>query len=100
MSFIYSKNPSTGKVIWKGEKANVSELDTIIEASKKAQRDWRDVDIEDRKLVLTKFAQVAQERMEELATAIASENGKPFWEAKAEVNSLISKTKAVIASYE
>ena len=100
MKVLYSRNPSTGEVIWKKETTSALDLDRIIDVSIKEQSNYQNVDIENRKQILMNFAQIAQDRMEELSAAISSENGKPLWEAKAEVNSLISKTKATISSYE
>lgn len=100
MTVLCSRNPSTGKVVWKKEMTTTMEINRIVDISIMKQRDYQNIDFEERKQILMRFAQIVQDRAEELSIAISAENGKPLWEAKAEVNSLISKTKATISSFE
>ncbi len=100
MAILYSKNPSTNRIIWKTEKTPISDLDEIINTASKAQKDYASMTLEDRKNIFLRFSEIVQNEADTIANSIALENGKPFWEAKTEVNSLVSKIKAVFSSYE
>lgn len=100
MTVLYSRNPSTNQIIWKTEKTSISELDSIINIASQAQKIYASMAIEERKKIVLRFSEIVQNEVDSIASAIALENGKPFWEAKAEVNSLVSKVKAVILSYD
>lgn len=97
---LESFNPSTGEKIWEGKIATKSEIDEIINKSKLSQIEWEFTPLEERKRIVLNFAQLVKENLDEAATIIAQENGKPFWEAKTEVNSLVNKVQVVFDAYE
>ncbi len=99
-STLESFNPSSGEKIWEGKIPSKNEIDEIICKSKNAQTKWEHTPIETRKEIVLNFAQLVKENMDEAATIISRENGKPLWEAKAEVNSLINKVQVVFDAYD
>ncbi|MDE7372435.1 MAG: succinylglutamate-semialdehyde dehydrogenase [Clostridia bacterium] len=99
-TILESFNPSTGERIWDGKIATESEIDEIINKSKLSQIKWESTSLEERKRIILNFAQLVKENLDEAATIISQENGKPFWEAKTEVNSLVNKVQVVFDAYE
>jgi succinylglutamic semialdehyde dehydrogenase len=72
------------------------QVNLACEAARKAFRPWADLSMEDRKnhLMLLKESYLAH--AEVLATLISREIGKPFWEAKQEVQSMVNKIDVTI----
>lgn len=97
---IITVNPSNNQVIWCGRETSCSELVNIIAKAKKTQKDWENVPISDKQNIIKRFAEYVNEHVDEAAKIISDENGKPFWEAKTEVKSLINKVQVVFDAYE
>ncbi|MCC6276954.1 MAG: succinylglutamate-semialdehyde dehydrogenase [Oligoflexia bacterium] len=60
-------------------------------AAKKAFRSWADKSLDERKAHLIKLKETYIAHQEELAEIISQDSGKPLWEAKTEVQSMINK---------
>jgi succinylglutamic semialdehyde dehydrogenase len=97
-SFI-SVNPADGRTLWEGREATPEEISLAYEAAHAALASWADLTLENRIIYLQKFSAQIDKRREELAQHIASETGKPLWEANTEVNSVIGKINLSIDSY-
>lgn len=97
---MISKNPSTDEVIWEGYTSSESEVAEKLRTSSKAQKYWKTVSISEKRRIFEKFASLVKENAEEAARIISLENGKPFWEAKMEVNSLVNKVQVVFDAYD
>lgn len=97
---LLSRNPSTGQIIWTGEILSEEKINDVVKQAKFNQPAWEQVGVEKRKEVILNFAQLVKENAEEAATIIAEENGKPLWEARTEVNSLINKVQAVFDAFD
>ncbi len=95
-----SRNPATEQVIWTGEQCCESTIIGVVRLAKATQAQWNDLVLESRKEIIRKFALLVKENSDEAARIIAEENGKPLWEAKTEVNSLINKVQAVFDAYD
>ena len=78
-------NPATGEEIGRLPVAETSDLHDALEAAEKGFRVWRQVAPAQRALVLNKAAALMRERLEEIATAITAEHGKPLPQARMEV---------------
>ena len=92
--------PGDGSVIWHGNWASESQAQAAIDAARSAFEDWADRSLEDRVAICQKFAEIVTERKEELATLIATENGKPLWEARTEVAASIGKVSNSVQSIQ
>jgi succinylglutamic semialdehyde dehydrogenase len=66
-------------------------LDAAVGAARGAYRDWRDTPARDRDALLQGLADRLREGRERLARVIAQEAGKPLWEARTEVDAMVSK---------
>ena len=93
---IISTEPATGAEIWRGEPGD-SALE--VAAARAAWPEWAARSISYRMEALRRFANVVRNRDEEFADLIARETGKPLWEARTEIASVIAKVDISINSY-
>jgi len=75
-------NPSNGEVYATIPDSDTSEVEKAIEAAQKAFPKWAATSIDKRHKVLSKIADLIDERLEEFAAAESTDNGKPLWLAK------------------
>jgi succinylglutamic semialdehyde dehydrogenase len=94
-----STQPATGEVLWKGYCAEPSDIEAAVQAAQFAQLGWGALDLFARVHYLKTFKNVLTERAEEMAVAIATETGKPLWDAKTEVQTMLSKIDISVQSY-
>lgn len=82
---ITSVNPSTGTPIRNYEFHGDSAVDEALTAAVEAQRQWRQVPVEERVGLLSRMAAVLREGKAEYAALITEEMGKPIAESEAEI---------------
>jgi succinylglutamic semialdehyde dehydrogenase len=92
-----SINPSTGEVVWEGRECD--DVDTAVQAARKASRDWAALTVEQRIYYLHAFAERLKQDREGMAQAISREVGKPHWEALTEVDAMINKIPASVQAF-
>ena len=97
---LYSKNPATGDIIWEGYESNKVDISNAITKAKTAQIQWETYPLEKKKEIILCFSDLVKKKCNEIATLISEENGKPFWESTAEVNSLVNKVQVVFDAYD
>ncbi len=90
---IYSSNPATNEVIWKGISADKHIIDAAVQAAYEAFQGWALTPIEKRIEYVEAFQNQLGENKDNFAEIISKETGKPLWEAKAEVNAMIGKVR-------
>jgi len=95
-SEIISYEPATGNEIWRGAVADVDE--TVMRA-RRAWPAWAAQPLSTRMELMRRFANEVRKDADKLATTIAREVGKPLWEARAEVDSVVAKVEISIRSY-
>ena len=93
---LVSTNPATGEEIWSGP---VGDAAAEVAAAREAAAAWAAHSVAFRSEALRRFANVVRKREEEFAKLISRETGKPFWEAKTEVASVINKVQISIDAY-
>lgn len=77
-------NPATLEVVDTAPRATADDLDRAVQAAKRAFKTWsRDADA--RRKALTRCSELIQEHMQELATLLTREQGKPMLEASGEI---------------
>ena len=76
-AYIDNTEPATGCVYGRIPDSNVADVDAAVEAAHKAFPAWRDMPWEQRADILTAIASGIEARLEELAVAEATDNGKP-----------------------
>ncbi|WP_372966338.1 succinylglutamate-semialdehyde dehydrogenase [Marinobacter sp.] len=95
-----SLNPATGEVFWQGKAADKQQVDRAVNAARSASIHWADAGFDQRVLVARKFAELLGQQKEAFATAIATETGKPLWEARTEVGAMIGKVEISVQAYQ
>lgn len=93
---LVSTNPATGEQIWSGETGDAA---AEVAAARAAWPAWAAHSHAFRIEALRRFANVVRKREEEFAELIASETGKPFWEARTEVGAVINKVEISVDAY-
>ncbi|MET0376036.1 MAG: succinylglutamate-semialdehyde dehydrogenase [Rhizorhabdus sp.] len=95
-SEIVSTEPATGAVLWRGMPGDAAEEVAIARA---AWPDWASRPLAVRTETLRRFANVVRTRGDAFADLIARETGKPLWEARTEVESVVAKVDISISAY-
>ncbi|MGH8226571.1 MAG: aldehyde dehydrogenase family protein [Steroidobacteraceae bacterium] len=78
-------NPATGRVLARAPCASRAELDRAVAAARRAQVEWAQRSIEERRASIVRMAGVLREHQAELAELLTLEQGKPLEQARAEV---------------
>ncbi len=93
---IISYEPATGAELWRGKRGNVDE---VVSRARRAWPAWAAQPLSTRMEMVRRFANEVRKESEKLATLIARETGKPLWEARTEVESVINKVEISIRAY-
>jgi len=96
MSEIISHEPATGTELWRGP---VGDVDAEVAAARAAFPEWASRALTNRVETLRRFTNVVRQRAEPMADLIARETGKPLWEARTEVESVMAKVDISAAAY-
>ncbi|NKB32903.1 MAG: succinylglutamate-semialdehyde dehydrogenase [Pseudomonadales bacterium] len=94
-----SENPATGESIWSGNAADPVTVETAVTAAKAAFDAWKFLTFEQRNAYVDEFVEQLKAREEELAEAIHQETGKPLWESKTEIGTMIGKAAISVNAY-
>ncbi|MBX8537063.1 succinylglutamate-semialdehyde dehydrogenase [Pseudomonas cichorii] len=94
-----SLNPVTQQVLWSGQGASASQVETAVQAARQAFAGWASCSLEDRLSVLEAFAASLKTHADELSHCIGEETGKPLWESATEVTSMVNKIAISVQSY-
>ncbi|WP_338467842.1 succinylglutamate-semialdehyde dehydrogenase [Novosphingobium sp. ZN18A2] len=93
---IVSYEPATGEEVWRGTPGNVDET---VDRARRAWPAWAAQTLATRIELVRRFANEVRKEAENLATMIARETGKPLWEARTEVESVVNKVEISIRAY-
>lgn len=94
-----SINPSTGRAIWRGASADQSDVDAAIHAARATFPAWADLAFTEREAIVRRFAALLEANKERLAQVIGAETGKPLWETRTEVATMIGKVDLSVKAY-
>lgn len=97
---IHSENPASGEILWQAASAQLADVDAAVGAARAAFATWRLLDFAERESYVAKFVDCLKQHQEELAQAIHQETGKPFWESKTEIATMIGKAGISKAAYD
>lgn len=87
---IDNLEPRTGKTLAKVPISGPKEVDRAVTAAKKAFKSWSQLTGFDRGRILTRAGHLLRENVEELAKYEVLDNGKPIWEARMDLDTVIS----------
>jgi succinylglutamic semialdehyde dehydrogenase len=93
---IISYEPATGAELWRGAAGNVD--DTVAKA-RRAWPQWAAQPLARRIELARRFANEVRKQQDTFSELIARETGKPLWEARTEVDSVIAKVEISIRAY-
>ncbi len=93
---IISYETATGAELWRSKRGNVDE---VVDRARRAWPTWAAKPLATRMELVRRFANEVRKESEQLATLIARETGKPLWEARTEVESVVNKVEISIRAY-
>jgi len=93
---LISTEPATGDEVWTGE---IGDAEAEVAAARAAWPEWAAHSISFRIEAMRRFANEVRAREPDFADLISRETGKPIWEARTEVASVISKVEISANAY-
>lgn len=93
---IISTEPATGAVLWRGAAGDAAREVAIARGAWAA---WAARPLTVRIETLRRFANTVRGRADAFADLIARETGKPLWEARTEVESVVNKVDISVTAY-
>jgi succinylglutamic semialdehyde dehydrogenase len=96
LSDLVSHEPATGAELWRGKTADV---DCEVAVAREAWPKWAAAPLSDRIEKMRSFANRARAETEKLSDLIARETGKPLWEARSEVETVVNKVDISVRAY-
>ncbi len=96
MPELISYEPATGAELWRG---TVSDVDAEVAAARAAWPQWAAAALSERIERVRNFANRVRADLEAFADVIARETGKPLWEARTEIESVVNKVDISIRAY-
>lgn len=95
-----SVDPFAQVPVWEGTAADHADVAEAVNAARQAFLPWTELPFSERVEIVERFATLLEANREALAHAIGKETGKPLWEARTEVTSMVNKVAISIRSYE
>ena len=93
---IVSCAPATGEELWRGK---IGDADEAVVRARRAWPNWAAQPLANRIELMRRFANEVRKENDAFARLIASETGKPLWEARTEVESVINKVEISVRAY-
>ncbi|MCP5397367.1 MAG: succinylglutamate-semialdehyde dehydrogenase [Sphingomonadaceae bacterium] len=93
---IVSYEPATGKELWRGK---VGDVDATVDRARRAWPAWAAQPLATRIELCRRFANEVRKESDKLAELISRETGKPLWESRTEVESVIAKVDISVSAY-
>lgn len=93
---LVSYEPATGAELWRG---TTSDVDAAVSAARAAWPNWAAAPLSDRIAIVRSFGNRVKADLENFADCIARETGKPLWEARNEVESVVNKVDISVKAY-
>jgi succinylglutamic semialdehyde dehydrogenase len=93
---LTSTDPSSRQLVWQGNAADESDCRDAVAAAHRAFEGWSTTPLPQRIAFARTFAEILKRDTTSLAIDISRETGKPLWETKAEVGSMIGKVELSI----
>jgi succinylglutamic semialdehyde dehydrogenase len=93
---IISTEPATGAVLWRQK---VGDADVEVAHARRSWADWAARPLAYRIETLRRFANVVRQKADAFTDLLARETGKPLWEARTEVETVIAKVDISVTAY-
>lgn len=98
MSQLRSYDPASGALVWEGEIATPEAVNAALARARAAFPGWASLPVAARVETAQRFKAVLEARKEAIAETISRETGKPLWETRTELASMIGKVGISIAA--
>ncbi|MEC7550311.1 MAG: aldehyde dehydrogenase family protein, partial [Pseudomonadota bacterium] len=95
-----SVSPITGRALWRGPAAGPEQISRAVTAARRVFSDWRRLSFSERESYVHRFIDQIEAQGDELAGVIHEETGKPLWESKTEIATMIAKAAVSKKAYE
>lgn len=92
-------NPVSQALLWQGNDADAEQVAQAVSAARRAFPAWARESFAARQAIVEKFAALLEANKNQLTAIIASETGKPRWEAATEVGAMINKVAISVRAY-
>ncbi len=92
-------SPTDGKVMWTGCAADFKEVDLACASARASFAAWAQTPVRQRIDVCLRFRALVEQHAEQLTYQISQETGKPLWETRTEVASMVNKVTISIQAY-
>jgi succinylglutamic semialdehyde dehydrogenase len=93
---IISTEPATGAVLWRQK---IGDVDVEVAHARRSWAEWAARPLAYRIEALRRFANVVRQKADAFADLLARETGKPLWEARTEVETVIGKVDISVSAY-
>ncbi|OAN62790.1 succinylglutamate-semialdehyde dehydrogenase [Sphingomonas sp. TDK1] len=93
---LLSTEPATGAILWRHP---IGDADTEVAIARANWAQWAARPLAVRIEALRRFANVVRQRADAFTDLLARETGKPLWEARTEVETVIAKVDISVTSY-
>ena len=91
MSLLQSFDPASGALVWEGKTADHAAVDTALARAHAAFPAWAALPVSARVEAVQRYKAVLETRKDAMAETISRETGKPLWETRTEIASMIGK---------
>lgn len=93
---IISTEPATGAVLWRQK---IGDVDAEVAHARRSWAEWAARPLAYRVEALRRFANVVRQKADAFTDLLARETGKPLWEARTEVETVIAKVDISVTAY-
>lgn len=98
MSLLQSFDPASGALVWEGEIADAAAVDAALARAHAAFPAWAALPVSAHVEAVQRYKAVLETRKDAMAETISRETGKPLWETRTEIASMIGKVGISIAA--
>ncbi|XJJ67421.1 succinylglutamate-semialdehyde dehydrogenase [Novosphingobium sp. BL-8A] len=91
MTMLRSYDPATDALVWEGEIADAAAVDAALGRAHAAFPGWAALPVAVRVEAVQRYKAVLEDRKDAIAEIISRETGKPLWETRTELASMIGK---------
>lgn len=99
-SDITAWDKSTNETLWISKAASNEQIQEAADKAIRAQVDWQKTSLDRRVEIIYNYQNYLKNHIDELVLRLSKETGKPFWESKAELNSMIAKADISIEAFK
>lgn len=96
MTDLISTEPATGATLWTGTSGDA---DAAVDRAREAWPGWASMAVVKRIEIIRRYANRIRTQGDELAELISRETGKPIWESRTEVDSVVKKIDISVKAF-